>query len=752
MKGSYLIILSTIVSIQLGSAQTELKLINPSLGPGNKGGMQCNDLGKCLLNTGFPPFALSDNWGHSWELNQDLERMYQINGIVEFCWISNDVCFLFGSNGTLYKSLDGGYTLDSVYFFVTKPYEHPIIRFLNPDTGFLYQNNIDSIYITKDGGYTWNNLITVPEHQYGFNERFKILNDSILFYGFDSALFKSVDLGINWSLVCANAPDINFQIVDDTTFYGTAKLPIYNGGNGWPVAYAQMLYKSFNTGVSWNGDTLFELDANDRRIYSDITWTDKFNGYFYSYEGNDGGVIHRTKNGGKTWKLFSFENEPLAYNFHPNGIYFPTRDTGFVLYGAGVFYRTTNGGETWEESYDACTFENLKSVIKVGDRYLAIGANGTLVSLDYQGMKTIEVPTQKDLMDIEIFPTGELIMSTYFGDIFRSVNNGVTWTLVEELGFFVKDLFVDDSVALVCGNLGNDAKVFVSRNYGDTWNDISPGFNNPNQVYNLLRITRNAKGGYNAFGNYYYKDFPDDDHGFEISTFDEEEWNYNAIPEIGSVESEILHFPTNELIVFSVNGSWVSIDSGITWQQTDSQFSADMWKILETGELVAYKKNSPLGFYISTDMGNSWELLSTLKYQPSYFLLDFEINSSDTVMVGRDGLVLASFDASSCPHYSGESAIDSVWPFSVPSNIKIETRLQIYPNPSTGIFTVRLRQNFTSNNSSLAIFDINGKLVRQEKFNGLNQIDLNQERDGIYFIHVNIDYQVYTEKILLIHQ
>ena len=74
-------------------------------------------------------------------------------------------------------------------------------------------------------------------------------------------------------------------------------------------------------------------------------------------------------------------------------------------------------------------------------------------------------------------------------------------------------------------------------------------------------------------------------------------------------------------------------------------------------------------------------------------------------------------------------------------------RLNIYPNPSTGIFYIKPER--VLDNTQLFIRDINGKLILSQKFNSdNNKVDISDSPAGIYFIQMFTDNKVVTKKII----
>ncbi len=75
-------------------------------------------------------------------------------------------------------------------------------------------------------------------------------------------------------------------------------------------------------------------------------------------------------------------------------------------------------------------------------------------------------------------------------------------------------------------------------------------------------------------------------------------------------------------------------------------------------------------------------------------------------------------------------------------------QLTIYPNPSSGQFTIKVIGNEI--NSKLEVYNIVGELVYQTVLsNSQDIIDLSTQPDGMYFIYFNSDEDAEVGKILL---
>jgi hypothetical protein len=67
----------------------------------------------------------------------------------------------------------------------------------------------------------------------------------------------------------------------------------------------------------------------------------------------------------------------------------------------------------------------------------------------------------------------------------------------------------------------------------------------------------------------------------------------------------------------------------------------------------------------------------------------------------------------------------------------IQASLEVYPNPSNGVFTVKLPEQITV--SEISIYDLTGRIVQQRKGDAVlatsgTRIDLSEQQNGMYLL------------------
>ena len=87
-------------------------------------------------------------------------------------------------------------------------------------------------------------------------------------------------------------------------------------------------------------------------------------------------------------------------------------------------------------------------------------------------------------------------------------------------------------------------------------------------------------------------------------------------------------------------------------------------------------------------------------------------------------------------------------------NENIDNNLNIYPNPSSGIFNIALRTDEPLKNYQILIYDLNGRLVKQledyeDSLNLYRNMDLLNIPRGTYYAKVQSETQLFTQKIII---
>ena len=86
---------------------------------------------------------------------------------------------------------------------------------------------------------------------------------------------------------------------------------------------------------------------------------------------------------------------------------------------------------------------------------------------------------------------------------------------------------------------------------------------------------------------------------------------------------------------------------------------------------------------------------------------------------------------------------------SVENLVKNNNELQVYPNPSTGNFFIKMPSELGTEKAKVQVFALDGKLVFEKEINKGNDNSVNLTSKGMYIIKTTIGTQVFTNKIVI---
>lgn len=415
---------------------------------------------------------------------------------------SNGDAFLGTTNYGVFQSTDGGATWDNIsqglgdltvrsmatasddaVFAGTGAngiYRYSAGTWTQINTGLPAGNLLSSAFAKGNNGEMY--LITVSDDVYKWN-------------------------GSTWASIKFNLPALARVIAVSSTgevFVGCFNGGVYkfNGINAWTTMGA--MPNSFVTKMVMSATDVIYVACNSNNVYkipaTGGTWTsintglpvlnatmlgiDAQNNLYLAYSVGNYGKLYRSTNSGGTWSpVANALNTSPFFSFcaHPSGQVY--------LGGAGV-YQTTDGGDTWNDlnpGLDAR--KTLLSITAAANNLLFVALQGGGVwRSDDNGVtwqqKTTGLSTFNSIQ-ITTAADGSLLCNAYFpgsttmGVIFRSTNNGDTWTQVASNGTDLYTKIKQDSGTgrvWACGRFGGPVLAY-STNNGATWtNNPIPSF------------------------------------------------------------------------------------------------------------------------------------------------------------------------------------------------------------------------------------------------------------------------------------
>ncbi len=205
------------------------------------------------------------------------------------------ICYLSGTNGVIYKTVDGGNTWTSQTSGTTRTLYS--ICFTDTTNGYAVGDNKTAIY-TTNGGTTWAPLNLIPA--------------SPVFH------FRHI------------------KFIDDSTGFASGGAYALGG----TVADSGMVYKTSDAGATWSVALVTGIYGG---IYSTF-FTSSQIGYAAEYDG----PVHKTTDGGQTWNSYV-----AGDSLNPSSVYFIDENKGFLNCGSdGKVKYTTDAGATWNAKSD----------------------------------------------------------------------------------------------------------------------------------------------------------------------------------------------------------------------------------------------------------------------------------------------------------------------------------------------------------------------------------------------------------------
>jgi photosystem II stability/assembly factor-like uncharacterized protein len=504
-------------------------------------------------------------------------------------------------------------------------------------------------------------------------------------YGYFKSFYRSIDSGDNFVIQSDQASAGN--IIGNQGFYDAAV--VVNPFDAEDVYVGGInTYRSTNGGVTWNG-----LPTNpDNHV--DVHGLEFLPGSSTTlFDCTDGGLVRSTNNG-SSWSTIT---EGMAIseiyrisnsNFDPNLILEGSQDNGTHRMNSTIGWRMVCGGDGGCSVMDY-TNPDIMYVSEMFGRYFKTTNATTTFNLT---MITDQTGSAQNAFGGQYAPSPMLMNPMNHNtlvlgkrEIYRSYDAGATWSPMSGVvtGYFMTLAWAPSDSNYIYAYDGN--KKFYACTDGNNFVDRTSTFPDlTNRVYSIA---------------------------------------------ISSTNPQKLWICVNG---YTSNRVWVSVNAGLSW----TSYSTGLPAI--PANTLAYQNGSSDELYLGMDIGvyyrnstmASWQLFNT--NLPNVIIDDLKIQySSGKLRAGTFGR--------------------GVWETPLFNTVGIkdiyhlETNISIYPNPTSGSFTIQSKLQ----NAELKIFDAAGRIVYEQILTSPNQQITHHFSPGIYLVKVSDGEKMFTQKLVI---
>jgi photosystem II stability/assembly factor-like uncharacterized protein/PKD repeat protein len=663
--------------------------------------------------------------------------------------------------GQIYKTNDGGLSWqtlvsNSTTFFRAVGFADSLAGWVGNLADVGLTHDTVPLYHTADGGITWHPVTNIPNPQPKGICGISVVTDSIVYaygryYG-PPVLLKTIDKGTTWtstdmSLYASGLVDAYFFNKDTGFVTGCI-------GNTSTQQQQALILSTFDGGVTWQ--TRHISNRPNEEVWK-ISFPSRNIGYAsIEYQGtslNINTYFLKTIDGGLTWTDMPFLSSGTYYDLE--GIGFLNDSIGWIG-GDDCLptYKTTDGGVTWNPdlsfgirtSYFECSLSgnnhqgiSMNRFRRFGDTLMyASGFTVCRLSAPLVPIPNFKASTTLDCQGATIT----------FSD--STLNTHVTgWQWNFPGATLVSGYTLNDSMPRVTYNVPG----IYAVSYTASTSKGSASITKTNYI-NIITTTA-----------VYNTSFTE---GFETTTVPGTDWSVSHKPSNGvnfSVTNTAAATGSKSVMInnfFNTPG-----DTSYLMSPTFdlSAIGSPILKFKMSCQQKVTTNQDKLQILSSTDCGATWVSrfgLVSAALQPTTVAgqsttpfiptpTQFVTYTVNIGSIASSTNAMFRFVFFADPNGQGNNLyIDDINVTNSTvgiKNIETEMDLEIYPNPSNGIFSIGVISE--AKQSQIEVYNILGECIHRQTVTSANsQIDLSSQPNGIYFINITTDFKQYTKKII----
>ena len=389
----------------------------------------------------------------------------------------NHVGFACGSEGLIYKTMDGGMTWAEVGD--TAQFTFDLYKISVVDENTVYAAGKSGVLKTTDGGATWSQI----DYSFEVSGKAQKLDGGIAFCNANvGVVATSANKGATWYTHDGGA---TWTLVQVTFPAGTISKRIYDvaAAGDSTIALAAYHYCVFLS--EDGGKTYQQINPNYTSDYKYLK-SIQFVGDRIVTGGMDGYVTMLWDGG--------FKEIPIPAAHTVQFVAFVDSTTGYVFAADGQWFKTIDGGATYQPILDWPNVSFKGLAITPDDKIAAVCYHGDM-SMSYDGGWNWTYPdnhfthSKNTLYTVDFANENLGLAGGYHGDLFRTTDGGITWAAVDNpMADNNKSIyairFMDVNTVFAGGSKGY---IIRSDDGGQTWTKI--GCSETSSIYDLWVVS-----------------------------------------------------------------------------------------------------------------------------------------------------------------------------------------------------------------------------------------------------------------------